>query len=74
MSRSFLMTRAMVALIVAALAVSFVFDQWRIQPQVLGIVVLMIATVESWGPAIAKMYLIAMWFWTGLHKLFSPDW
>lgn len=59
---------------VAALIVSFVFDQWRIQPQVIGVAVLMIATVETWGPAVAKSYLIALWFWSGLHKLLSPDW
>jgi hypothetical protein len=34
----------------------------------------MLATTESWGLAVAKSYLIAMWFWSGLHKLLSPDW
>jgi hypothetical protein len=59
---------------IAMLAAACVFDQWRIQPQVIGIAVLMLATVESWGPAVGKSYLIAMWFWSGLHKLLSPDW
>jgi hypothetical protein len=59
---------------IAMLAVACVFDQWRIQPQLIGIAVLMLATVEPWGPAVAKSFLIAMWFWSGLHKLLSPDW
>jgi hypothetical protein len=54
--------------------VACLFDQWRIQPQVLGISVLMIGVVESWGPAVARWYLTAMWIWSGLHKVLSPDW
>jgi hypothetical protein len=59
---------------IAMLAASCLFDQWRVQPQVIGIAVLMIGLVESWGPGVVKSYLIAMWFWSGLHKLLSPDW
>jgi methylamine utilization protein MauE len=59
---------------IAVLVVSFLFDQWRLQPQVIGIAVMMIAVVEPWGPVVAKSYLTAMWFWSGLHKLLSPDW
>jgi hypothetical protein len=51
---------------IGVLAASWLFDQWRIQPQVIGIAVLLLATTETWGPAIAKSYLIAMWFWSGL--------
>ena len=59
---------------IGVLIVSCLFDQWRLQPQVIGIAMMMIATVETWGPAVAKSFLIAMWFWSGLHKLLSPDW
>lgn len=59
---------------IGVLVVSCLFDQWRLQPQVIGIAMMMIATVETWGPAVAKSFLIAMWFWSGLHKLLSPDW
>jgi hypothetical protein len=70
----FMRPRFGVRLHVVLLAASFVFDQWRVQPQAIGIAVLMLATVESWGPAIGKSYLISMWLWSGLHKLLSPDW
>jgi hypothetical protein len=63
-----------VRLHIGVLIVSCLFDQWRLQPQVIGIAMLMIASVETWGPAVAKAYLIAMWFWSGVHKLLSPDW
>jgi hypothetical protein len=59
---------------IAMLALSFLFDQWRIQPQVIGIAVMMVAVVEPWGPVLGKSYLIAMWIWSGLHKLLSQDW
>ncbi len=59
---------------VTLLGVACAFDQWRLQPQIIGMAMLMIATVETWGPAVVKSYLISMWLWSGIHKLLSPDW
>jgi hypothetical protein len=56
------------------LFVAIAMDQFRCQPQVLSITVLMMACV--WKPIrqLCIWYLISMWLWTGIHKLISPDW
>ena len=61
-------------LYLAVLLVSFVFDQFRIQPQVIGIAILMIGVVEDRVREFARWYLVALWFWSGLNKLLSEDW
>ncbi|MCA9115780.1 MAG: hypothetical protein KDA79_11905 [Planctomycetaceae bacterium] len=55
-------------------AISCFFDQYRMQPQVISLLVLMAGCLNPrlrWG---ALWYLAAMWFWAGLHKLLSPEW
>ena len=56
------------------LVLAIAMDQFRCQPQVLSITVLMMACV--WKPIrqLCIWYLISMWLWTGIHKLLSPDW
>jgi len=56
------------------LLVAITMDQFRCQPQVLSITVLMMACV--WKPIrqLCVWYLISMWLWTGVHKVLSPDW
>jgi hypothetical protein len=61
-------------LYLAVLLASFVFDQYRIQPQVIGTAILMIGVVENRAREFARWYLVALWFWSGLHKLLSVDW
>ncbi|PQO41847.1 hypothetical protein C5Y96_00295 [Blastopirellula marina] len=58
----------------ASLLLSFVFDQYRTQPQVIANAVLMLAAVESVGPVIVRWFLASLWLWAGTHKLLSPDW
>ena len=55
-------------------ALACVFDQYRLQPQFLAMVVLLLACVSDGGLWIGRWYLAAMWFWAGLHKLLSPEW
>lgn len=49
-------------------------DQVRAQPQILGNWLLMWAAISPNGMQFVRLYLMAMWFWTGLHKMISPDW
>lgn len=55
-------------------AASCLFDQHRFQPQVISLIVLLAACVEQEGTWFARWYLAAMWLWSGLHKLLSPEW
>ncbi|UUO07478.1 hypothetical protein M4951_04000 [Blastopirellula sp. J2-11] len=59
---------------VASLLISFVFDQYRTQPQFIATAVLMVATVDERGMRLVRWFLASLWTWAGLHKLFSPDW
>ena len=59
---------------VAVLLASFVFDQFRVQPQVIGVAVLMVGVAEERAREVGRWYLVALWFWSGLHKYLSPDW
>ena len=56
------------------LAASCLWDQHRLQPQVLSLAVMMFAT--QWPAALwlASKYLAAMWLWAGVHKLLSEEW
>lgn len=62
------------ALHAALWAVSCVFDQFRVQPQFLSLIVLMWACVSQEGAWFGRWYLAALWVWAGLHKLVSADW
>ena len=56
------------------LAISFLFDQFRMQPQFIGIAMLMLATIGPRGEQVVRWHLTALWFWAGMHKFLSPDW
>ena len=56
------------------LFLSIAMDQFRCQPQVIAIALMMAACVWPAARRICVWYLIAMWTWAGIHKLFSPDW
>ncbi|WP_146118956.1 hypothetical protein [Blastopirellula marina] len=62
------------ALHVTALLISFVFDQFRTQPQFIAMAVLMVATVDLRGQRLVRWFLASLWTWAGLHKLLSPEW
>jgi len=51
-----------------------VWDQYRLQPQVISLIVLMAACVFDIGAWFARWYLAAMWLWSGLHKFLSEEW
>ena len=53
---------------------SCLFDQYRLQPQVISLVVLLLACADERGVWPARWYLAALWIWAGLHKFLSPDW
>jgi len=47
-------------------------DQLRIQPEFVSVAILLVGTLPGEGPRrLARWHLIALWFWAGLHKLFS---
>lgn len=56
------------------LATACVFDQFRMQPQFLGLAVLMLAYFGDGWLRLCRWYLVVMWIWAGLHKLLSPAW
>jgi hypothetical protein len=66
--------RVGVALHAGIVAAAIVWDQYRLQPQFLSLIVLMAGCVWPTGTALARWYLAAMWLWAGLHKLLSPEW
>jgi hypothetical protein len=51
-----------------------VWDQYRLQPQMISLIVLMAACVFDVGRWFARWYLAAMWLWSGLHKFLSAEW
>ena len=51
-----------------------VWDQYRLQPQVISLIVLMAACAFDEGTWFARWYLAAMWLWSGLHKFLSTEW
>lgn len=51
-----------------------IWDQYRLQPQFLSLIVLMFACVSDDGMWAGRWYLSAMWLWAGLHKFLSPEW
>ena len=56
------------------LAIACVADQYRIQPQFISIAVLIFGCSSSERRMLCRWYLIALWFWAGMHKIFSPEW
>jgi hypothetical protein len=48
-------------------------DQTRLQPQVVSLVLVLWATLPGAGPSlVGRTHLVALWAWTGIHKLLSP--
>ena len=66
--------RAGVWIHLAVLTISCIWDQYRLQPQLLSLVVLMGACASDGGSWFARWYLAAMWIWAGLHKFLSMEW
>lgn len=58
----------------AALAVAFLLDQTRIQPEFISITLMLWGTTR-WPIArtVAVAHLVSLWFWAGLNKALSPD-
>jgi len=56
------------------LAVAMLLDQTRMQPEVISLALLMLGTLHPPAPQlIARLHLVALWFFAGFHKLVSPD-
>lgn len=62
-----------IALHAGALALAILLDETRFQPQVLSLALLLLATLPGSGARFVGLaHLIALWLWSGLHKLASP--
>ena len=59
---------------IVVLAIACFADQYRIQPQFLSISILIFGCSTTQRQNYCRWYLIAMWFWAGTHKIFSPEW
>ena len=59
---------------VVLLVVASAFDQFRMQPQFLALVLLMWASIYEIGKRVSRWFLAALWIWAGVHKLLSPHW
>lgn len=58
----------------AVLLLSFVFDQYRTQPQFMANAALMWGCAYLGAREVARWVLVSLWLWAGLHKFLSPDW
>jgi uncharacterized membrane protein YphA (DoxX/SURF4 family) len=58
----------------AVLLISFVFDQYRTQPQFLANVALLWGCAYLPALPVVRWVLVSLWLWAGLHKFLSPDW
>ncbi len=56
------------------LLVSFVFDQYRTQPQFMANVALLWGCAYLPALPVVRWVLVSLWLWAGLHKFLSPDW
>ena len=56
------------------LTIACIADQYRIQPQFISIAILIFGCSSSERRTVCRWYLIALWFWAGVHKIFSPEW
>ena len=58
----------------AVLAYAVLIDQTRLQPEVVSLTFLMWGTLSSHtAKTLARAHLVALWVFSGLNKLFSPD-
>ncbi len=61
-----------VALHAALLALAIAMDQMRLQPELISLWILMLATLPVAGAKlVGRMHLVSLWFFGGFHKLFS---
>lgn len=62
------------AIHLTVMAIAIVMDQFRCQPQILSVALMMAACV--WAPArrVCVWFLVSMWLWAGIHKFLSADW
>ncbi len=58
----------------AVLLVSFIFDQYRTQPQFMAIAALMWGCANLRAMGVVRWIHVSLWLWAGLHKFLSPDW
>jgi hypothetical protein len=57
----------------ALLTLAMLMDQTRMQPECVSFVLLMVGSLEAAGAKlIGRAHLLALWFFAGFHKLFSP--
>jgi hypothetical protein len=57
-----------------ALGVAMLLDQSRMQPECVSLALLMVGTLDSaTSVLIARVHLVALWFFVGFHKLVSAD-
>jgi hypothetical protein len=57
---------------VGTMALAFVADQTRLQPELVSLALLLVATnLPRWGPFVGRAHLITMWIWAGTHKVLS---
>ena len=56
----------------ATLALAFVADQTRLQPEFLSLALILVATgLPRLGPFVGRTHLITLWIWAGMHKVLS---
>jgi len=58
----------------ALLSVAIAFDQFRLQPQVVCVALLMLVATTDRLYDYGRWFLAALWFWAGLHKWLSAEW
>ncbi|HEX4147355.1 MAG TPA: MauE/DoxX family redox-associated membrane protein [Pirellulales bacterium] len=65
--------RVGVALHAAVLFVAILLDQTRLQPELISTCFLLLATLPAPGARLlGRTHLVALWFFSGFHKLISP--
>jgi hypothetical protein len=66
--------RAGALLHLLVLAAAIAFDETRMQPQVISLALLLVATLPGDGARLFGIaQIVSLWAWSGLHKLLSPD-
>ncbi len=58
----------------AILSVAIAFDQFRLQPQFVCVALLMLFVSTEKLHEYGRWFLVALWFWAGLHKWLSAEW
>ena len=59
---------------VVTLVLACLSDQFRMQPQIFGLAVLILSCSFESGLRMGRWVLASTWLWAGIHKLISPDW